>query len=287
MLTLVVSLGCGDLCDKYDGCEDPEAHTPEGMVRVPAGPFWMGCDASKESSCPEDELPRRKVMVSQFYIDLREVTVARYRACVQAGVCPVPELLHADDPAANWGAEDRDNHPINGISWKAARDFCAWDGGRLPTEAEWEKAARGGCALFPGDCAKATPVYPWGDVAPACRFGVLDLAPEGLVGQAGDLHGCEGKGTLPVGSRPQGRSPYGIDDMAGNVWEALADGYDAEAYGHLPTTDPRAKGTAACKVSRGGGFSSQGPSARASGRSYKAPHGAAANHGVRCARSGG
>jgi formylglycine-generating enzyme len=185
------------------------AGTPHELVGVPSGTFAMGSDRGYI-----DERPGHEVYLDRFYIDRFEVTVAQYRACVTAGVCLAP----AAGDGFNWGHADRDAHPVNGVSWVDARAYCQWAGLRLPTEAEWEKAARGTDGR----------TYPWGEETASCDRAVMD---------AGGW-GCGRDSTWPVGSKPQGVSPYGAHDMAGNVWEWAADWYDEEYYAHSPSRNP-------------------------------------------------
>ena len=177
------------------------------MVPVPAGEFLMGCNAAIDSECEDDEKPGRRVDVAAFSIDKTEVTVAQYSECVKAGACGADglEIPFYDGVAqrefesyCNWqGGLDK---PINCVDWNQAQAFCKWFGKRLPTEREWEKAARG------TDGRK----YPWGN----SRY---DAAAK-LANVAGD------DGTAPVGSFPAGASPYGALDMAGNVFEWTSSG---------------------------------------------------------------
>ena len=164
----------------------------QGMVFVPAGTFRMGTDLSESDA---DATPQHSVMLEAFWIGRDEVTNADYRVCVQADACPEPQdLRFYDDPAYA-------DHPVVYVTWYAAQDYCGWAGKRLPAEAEWEKAARGAEDFS----------FPWGN----------EFDPERLNA------GRQLEGTTEVGSYPQGASPYGALDMAGNVWEWVADWYAA------------------------------------------------------------
>lgn len=176
----------------------PEA--PEGMALVPAGPFVMGADHEGEL----DERPAHEVTLRAFFLDLTEVTNEAYHKCVDAGVCRPHDPGNAK---ANKVGEDREfrkpRQPISAVSWEDATTYCRWIDKRLPTEAEWEKAARG------TDGRK----YPWGAEFPTHEHAVF------------------GEGTTAeVGSRPKGKGPYGHLDLAGNVWEWVNDFYDPYAY---------------------------------------------------------
>jgi serine/threonine-protein kinase len=175
------------------------------MVTVAAGPFVRGATDGEP-----DERPVRRLSLPAFAIDHTEVTVEAYAACVRAGTCP-----KVASAAAAPGGSPAGRLPIVGVSWTEAAAYCAWAGKRLPTEDEWEKAARG------SDGRR----YPWGD-QPECR--------RANFGNFGGDGRCAAEGApgrpVAVGSFPSGASPYGALDMAGNVWEWVADRYRADAY---------------------------------------------------------
>lgn len=208
------------------------------MIAIPAGPFWMGCDAQHDPACRPEELPYHEVTLDAFEIDRCEVDAASYAACVDAGACPFNEV----EGLANCShiAGGQGDLPVNCVTWSAAADYCAWAGKRLPTEAQWEKAARG----------TDERIYPWGDDAPGCELAVMNE--EGLAG-------CDEGRASPAGSRPAGASPYGLFDMAGNVAEWVADDYAADYYAESPAQNPTGPQpvAAAAKVTRGGGWTSE------------------------------
>jgi formylglycine-generating enzyme required for sulfatase activity len=214
------------------------------MVTIPAGAFQMGCVAGAAGSdCDASEKPTHTVEVPAFDIDVTEVTSDLWARCVGSGGCTVP---NASSSLCTYGIAGKEQHPINCISWQQADAFCAWDGKRLCSEAEWEKAAVG------TDGRK----YPWGDTAPTCERAVLD---EG--GQ-----GCGTGASFPVGSKPAGDTPTGLKDMAGNVWEWVADYYHA-SYAGAPADgsawlDPATQ----FQVARGGAFSDTADKIRGSAR---------------------
>jgi formylglycine-generating enzyme required for sulfatase activity len=191
------------------------------MVCVPAGEFLMG-STDDDPYAEDDEKPQHAVYLDAFWIDKYEVTNAQYRACVKAGACEEPRPCDIDD----YNAPEQ---PVVCVSWDDAQDYAAWAGGRLPTEAEWEKAARGTDGR----------IYPWGNSPPDCNKA-----------NYGD---CAGK-TLPVGSHPDGASPYGALDMAGNVWEWVADWYDPDYYSQSPGRSPQGPESGDFRVLRGGAF---------------------------------
>jgi formylglycine-generating enzyme required for sulfatase activity len=172
------------------------------MALVPGGPFVMGADHGGE----EDEHPAHTVTLAPFYLDLTEVTNEAWAQCVEAKACPPIDATSAAKNGFGGDAGFRGpRQPVSSISWDAARGYCAWRGGaRLPTEAEWEKAARG------TDGRR----YPWGDDEPTAERAVFGGS--GL--------------TRDVGAHPKGDGPYGHHDLAGNVWEWVEDVYDPYAY---------------------------------------------------------
>ncbi len=200
----------------------------------------MGC-ASDLCKYVADEHPVHLVWLSGYAIDLFEVTVAQYAACVDAGGCTVPQMVWSGNSAHrrlyNWTSQDdRSNHPINGVSWLQAKAYCEWLGKRLPTEAEWERAARGGCGqLDPAKCLAEARNFPWGNEPPDCSRVVANTF-------AFDDDGSLGCGlphrTREVGSKPAGRSPDGLWDMAGNVAEFVADHYGMAYYAASPPVNP-------------------------------------------------
>lgn len=195
------------------------ATTPEKedveMVAVPAGEFIMGSD---DPEADDNERPVLRIFVGAFSIDKFEVTNARYLRCVEAGACTRPVGRGYDDAT-------KTNLPVTIISWQQAVRYCRWAGKRLPTEAEWEKAARS------TDGRR----YPWGESFQADRANVGYTT-----------------GTAAVGSYPEGASPYGAMDMAGNVWEWTSSLYKPYPYDpHDGREDLNARGS---RVERGGSW---------------------------------
>jgi serine/threonine-protein kinase len=212
------------------------------MVYVPAGAFLMGSDRAIDPDAYADELPQHSVTLDAFWIDRTEVTNAQYRKCVRAGACQPPPYAH--DPNFNG-----DNQPVVSVSWYDAKAYCQWAGADLPTEAQWEKAARGTDGR----------IYPWGDQAATCEYAVMG---ENLT------NGCgKGNAAWPVGSKPKGASPYGALDMSGNVLEWVEDWY----AGYPGTTYQSDWFGTRVKVVRGGCWSVGRPHARAAARSGRSP----------------
>jgi iron(II)-dependent oxidoreductase len=171
--------------------------------------FMMG-----SKSGASDERPVHQVRVKTFMMSKTEVTVAQYRSCVNSGICSAPNSK-SNSKSCNWGYADREDHPINCVSWFQLNEFAQWVGGRLPTEAEWEYAARSRGR----DIA-----HPWGDQKPSCQYVVMSDGGSG----------CGKDHTWPVCSKPLGNTEQGLCDMAGSVSEWLLDEY-ARSYDGAPT----------------------------------------------------
>jgi|GEM_PF-6135706 len=220
----------GDIGDTTDGTATAgEEHCD--MVFVQRGPFWMGCEAAAAESvgetCWEHEVPYHEVELSGFWIDVHEVTVGQYEACVEQGDCPERPGTCNNSTA---------DHPVVCVTSSGARAYCKSLSKRLPTEAEWEKAAR-------GDDGRP---YPWGYAPPTCDH--VMFAPD--LGQ----DGCGSATYANVGSKPLGNSPYGAMDMAGNAFEIVHDWYSPDYYGMSPAKDPEGPDTGDAWIVRGGSF---------------------------------
>ncbi|MCS6994743.1 MAG: formylglycine-generating enzyme family protein [Anaerolineales bacterium] len=180
------------------------------MVFIAGGSFQMGGLTDKAQP---DEEPDHKVTLKGFWLDQTEVTNAQYALCVAAGVCEIPrELKSATRPNYYTNPEFAD-YPVIYVTWNQAKTYCEWAGRRLPTEAEWEYAARG------NDFRN----FPWGDADPTEELANF---------------GYKNKDTVKVGSYPKGASPFGVLDMAGNVWEWIADFYSPTYYQKSPAENP-------------------------------------------------
>ncbi len=272
----------------------PAKACPSGMMLVAGGEFFMG---SSMKQAEKNELPPHPVTLASYCLDRTEVTVEAYRACSDVGKClragtdnDAPELTLAQqkvyDPVCN--ARDpkgKAKHPVNCVDWEQAHGYCAAQGGRLPTEAEWEFAARGSDGR----------VYPWGDDPPsgkllnACGKECLEWGKKydpsgGLVGMFPDDDGYET--TAPVGSFPAGRTAHGIDDMVGNVWEWVGDWYDAYPEGRSAVKDPQGPAVGKERVIRGGSWNGGVASwVRPTFRYARAPSIRSHGIGFRCART--
>ena len=222
------------------------------LVYVPAGEFLMGSD-DRDLDADRDETPQHTVHVDAFWIDRTEVTNEMYRRCVESDVCTAP--AHS----SRYHANEYEKHPALGISWDQAVQYCAWAGRRLPTEAEWEKAARGTDGRL----------YPWGTEAPdSSRLNFDHLVDD----------------TTEVGKYPAGASPYGVLDMAGNVWEWVADGYDEGYYAKSPEQNPQSDNPVNRRVLRGGSWNTEAHNVRVANRFWAFP-GRNDTDGFRCALS--
>lgn len=222
----------------------------QAMVVIPKGFFWMGCTKQTDRYCHRTEHPRRRLFLKSYRVDKTEVTQKAYAACVKAERC--------SRPVRGFKPRVKAEYPVTHVTWQQAHKFCAWLGKRLPTEAEWEKAARG------VDGRR----YPWGDAKPTCQ--VANSSPS-----------CGNK-TFPVGSYPKGASPFGVLDMTGNVEEWVQDWFRP-----YPTTSRLVTSTMKGneRVARGCAFNYDFWHCRATHRFYANPTNHSQVLGFRCAAS--
>jgi formylglycine-generating enzyme required for sulfatase activity len=231
-------------CGQTGACIKGACHQG-GMVLVPPGDFWMGCNAVLDKGCLANEKPQHKVTLSAYWIDRDEITQGDFAACVAAGKCSTAYVsqVEATDPRCNgYAPGSTPNVPLTCARASDLEAYCAWKGKRLPTEAEWEKAARGGCEMLTGDCASQMRTYPWGNAAPTCS----------LVSGVWTGNSCPQSFGVwePVGSfSPAGDSPYGLRDMAGGAAELVADWFSG--YSSSAKTDPKGPANGSKRVSRG------------------------------------
>ena len=261
LLVMLVLVGCGD-----EVTEDEEKALKDlvkdevlekdrkGIVLIPAGSFEMG-DYFDEGEA--NERPVHRVQLDAFYMDVHEVTVGQFREFVQQSGYKY---------GGNWDSVARyspgDDYPMVNVSWNEATAYAKWAGKRLPTEAEWEYAARGGLV------GKR---YSWGD-------------DESLARDYANYDGTDGKDKWeycsPVGSFAA--NGYGLYDMAGNVWEWCQDWYDGDYYSSSPATNPPGPDTGTLRVLRGGFWNLSTLSLRVAYRNYRNPTYRSYNYGFRC-----
>ena len=246
------------------------------LVYVPEGEFLMG---SEDDDAWDDEKPQRLVYLDAFWIYQHPVTNAQFAAFVDAS----GHQTSAEETGwawawdgSNWvqtagtywrapegpgsSLDGRDNHPVIQVSWFDANAYCQWAGGRLPTEAEWEKAARG------TDGRR----FPWGDdPVTGDRANFCDV--NCPMDWADEIRDDGYATTSPVDSYPAGASPYGALDMAGNVWEWVADWYAADYYRRSPDQNPTGPTSGESHVLRGGSWSSFDGNLRVSNRGWYCP----------------
>ena len=230
------------------------AETP--VVEIPAGEFAMGLDGVQAL---EDERPMHRVWVGSFSMDLHEVTTAQYAAFLAATNRLAPW---------QWNTVDLSQHgdrPVIGVDWSDADAYCRWKGNRLPTEAEWEKSARGTDGRL----------YPWGNWAPYKDLANFALGARFSYSQV----------LMPVQSYEHGKSPYGLYQMAGNVWEWVQDWYSVNYYEISPEHNPQGPEQGQFKVLRGGSWSDLPKYLLTYGRFKLPPETRNSYTGFRCAKS--
>ncbi len=246
----VARFGLGDACEY------------KKMSLVPAGKFTRGtADATQHPDAPAKE-----VRMDGFYIDYEEVTNQDYKECVKQQACPPPTSKASATVSDYYDNDKYKNYPVVNVTWKMAQAYCKFRGKRLPTEAEWEKAAR----------ALTSNLFPWGNSTPSCEAGK----------EHANYSSCGAKDTKPVRSYPAGRSPYGLFDMAGNVREWTYDYYSDKYYNSDSSlVTPSGPGTGSERVIRGGSYKSSLKDLRVFARDHAKPDSSANDLGFRCARS--
>ncbi|MCB9787658.1 MAG: SUMF1/EgtB/PvdO family nonheme iron enzyme [Deltaproteobacteria bacterium] len=245
-------------------------HYRDCMVLVVGGEFLMGAQATDpdapgyDPDAEPDEAPPHRVTVDPFYMDVAQVTAEAFDDCVRAGGCRA-EDAHPGGGYFNFRVPERRSHWMNGVTWRGAADFCAWSGGRLPTEAEWEFAARGAAGQR----------FSWGDEVPDCDDR----------NRAAPHEGCPSDGTRATGVNPV-YSPAGVVEMSGGVWEWVSDWYAEDWYARSPDHNPTGPEEGTRRVQRGGSWQSDGyQEMRGAYRASLEPDSDFADVGFRCART--
>ncbi len=245
-----VELGAPGAPTNTDGAE---------TVLIPGGTFWMGSE-EWDAQAGADERPRHEVTLQAFPIYTHEVTNAMYSTCVAAGACIPVDILESG-PTSHYGDPAFGEHPVTGVDWLMAQEYCDWANARLPTEAEWELASRSTDSLR----------FPWGEEDPDC--------------DRVNMFGCGvPPDTMEVGSLADGNSAYDVWDLSGNVWEWVHDWYDADYYFFSPASNPFGPnlGERETKVVRGGGLYSEPTMMRSAARQSADPHRPYDDVGFRC-----
>ena len=228
-------------------------HLDQSMVLVPGGEFMMGSWTGDA-----DERPVRRVYLEDFFMDKDQLTVGQYAKFLEATSHIAPPEWHIMSRAMH------QKRPVVNVDWADAAAYCTWAGKRLPTEAEWEKAARGTDGR----------TYPWGDEPPTRLHGNMQK-------EVWNNH----MGLTPVGMFADGKSPYGINDMAGNVWQWVSDWYDQDYYKSSPLQNPTGPPKGEYKVVRGGSWGSGPEGLRSADRETHVPSFQGFGTGFRCAKT--
>ena len=233
------------------------------MLLVPKGEFSMG---------PNGSGPEHVVYLDDYYIDKYEVTNALYGACVNTSVCQPPTSNASSSRPSYFGNPEFSSYPVIYVTWYMANTFCQWRGARLPTEAEWEKASRGTDGR----------IYPWGNTFNGNFLNFCDVnCPRPWANKEYNDGYAD---TAPVGSYPKGASPYGVLDMAGNVYEWVADWYSENYYSASLVTNPTGPSSGQGKIMKGGAWS-DAASTNATSQVNFSPSSSFDFAGFRCARS--
>lgn len=245
---------------------------PDGMVlvRIPAGEFIMGSSRGEDPQAYEEELPQHIVYLDEYWIDQTEVTNAQYALCVASGACTEPANRYSARRESYYDNSQYADYPVIFVGWNQAAAYCTWAGRRLPTEAEWEQAARGPDGR----------IYPWGSTFDGTLAGYCDVNCD--LSWKDDRFDDGYIETSPVGSYPQGASLYSVLDMAGNVYEWVADWYGP--YGRDRLTNPTGPASGLERIIRGGSWGDDHNHVRSAIRSHIHPDNWLDFVGFRCAR---
>ncbi len=279
------------------GCQSlsPLLDNEPDMVLIPAGPFLMGSPEGGDGF--SDERPQRTITLRAFRMDRHEVTNAKYEQFVAATGHKPPGNVNPDVTLWFHGKPlpDSGQHPVVNVAWQDAVAYCRWAGKRLPTEAEWEKAARGTDGRrYPWgnewDLKRANSASYWAgrtvEFKDRAEWKAFWVTGEGA--RISEERGLRGEVlTLPVGSFPEGASPYGLLDMAGNASEWVQDWFEPYYYLKAPPADPKGPDGVLLKVVRGGSWLKPAKSLRTADRDYGFPNDRQSGTGFRCAQDAG
>jgi formylglycine-generating enzyme required for sulfatase activity len=230
------------------------------MVYVPAGNFLMGSDKTRDSQASSDEYPQHTVYLDAFWIDQTEVTNVQYSRCVVDAKCTLPHDARSFTRSSYYGNSEYANYPVIYVDWSQAQAYCAWARRKLPSEAEWEKAARGTNGQL----------YPWGDAVPdQDKLNYSDV--------------LKGDTTKVYNYFPSGASSYGAVDMAGNVWEWVSDWFSSIYYPNSPDKNPMGPDLGVYRTLRGGSWGDNSRLVRSAYREGLDPSRGSNSIGFRCA----
>jgi formylglycine-generating enzyme required for sulfatase activity len=297
-VTLIFSVFLAGCVDQILNSPNPNPQLGDASIRsideavivyVPSGEFIMGSDiemvnearkmckkmfggAMAIGTCQQSEFikefPAHKVHLDEFWIDQTEVTNAQYRKCIDAGMCDPPQENGSYYRQSYFGDDDYDNYPVIWVRWDQAMNYCQWVGGRLPTEAEWEYAARG-----PNNW-----IFPWGNEFDGSKLNYCDVTCGTGVSDASINDGYAD--TAPVGSYPEGKSWCGALDMAGNVREWVADWF--AYYTDEQQTNPTGPPSGKSRIPRGGSWLDRPDDVRSTNRGENSPEYTRHKVGFRC-----
>ena len=242
------------------------------MIYIPAGEFTMGSDPGTDPYFWGAEAPTHTVYLDAYWLYQTEVTNAMYAMCVEEDGCNLPKQTNSSTGAEYYGNPQYADYPVIHVTWYQARDYCLWAGGRLPSEAEWEKGARGNDERL----------FPWGDQAPSSNAAnICDSRCSNTAERATSVEDGYAD-TSPVGHYPAGVSPYGAYDMAGNVWEWVADWHQAGYYSKAPYENPTGPTGGDRKGMRGGSWFNGIDGVRVVARASRKPNDNFYSVGFRC-----
>jgi formylglycine-generating enzyme required for sulfatase activity/RNA polymerase subunit RPABC4/transcription elongation factor Spt4 len=241
------------------------------IIFIPPGEFLMGSDKKDDPYFWGAEAPSHRVTLDGYWMYRLEVTNSMYQVCVADKACPKPGNMRFKTMPDYYGNPTYDDYPMVNVTYRSAAAYCVWSGGRLPTEAQWEKAARGTDGRL----------FAWGNALPGSDL--VNLCDQNCFEYYADSSLNDGyPETAPVGSYPKGASPYGLLDMSGNVWEWVSDWFNEAYYKVSPDKNPRGPATGTLRVIRGGSYYNGTEGVRVVARAFRSPDNYALTIGFRC-----